>query len=131
MLCFRAPACGGPEAQSSSLGHGRPEAKVGLEVSTGSSFLRFDTDISGNSSNSPGSSPLVGLQVWACIASMVLSLLMTPITVAVPLWSDGKECAAVSLLGQADPERGYLATKEGYSGLRLAFQDPAVVSLVS
>ncbi|ESU41388.1 Chromosome segregation ATPase, partial [Giardia duodenalis] len=51
--------------------------------------------------------------------------------VAVPLWSDCKECAAVSLLGQADLERGYLTSKEGYSGLRLAFQDPVIVSLVS
>ena len=56
---------------------------------------------------------------------------MVLIAVAIPLWSDYKECVAVSLLGQADLERGYLATKEGYSGLRLAFQDPAVVSLVS
>ncbi|ESU43044.1 Hypothetical protein GSB_153963 [Giardia duodenalis] len=114
-----------------SLSHGRPEAKAGLEVSTGSSFLPFNIDISDNSSSSPGSYPLVGMQVWVCIASMVPSLLMTPITMAIPLWSDCKECAAVSLLGQADLERGYLTSKEGYSGLRLAFQDPAIVSFVS
>ena len=35
------PACGGPEAQSGSLSHGRPEAKAGLEVSIGGSSPCF------------------------------------------------------------------------------------------
>ena len=103
---------GGRSLTRGSLGHGRPEAKVGLEVSTGSSFLPFNIDISDNSSSSPGSYPLVEMQVWVCIASVVPSLLMTPITVAIPLWSNCKECAIVSLLEQADLERVYLGIRE-------------------
>ena len=51
------------------------------------------------------------------------------IAAAMPPWPDCKGCAAVSLPGMP-PRKVCLAAKKGYSGLRLALQDPAVASLV-
>ena len=98
----------------------------GSRLSAGGS-PRFGRDVSGNSSGSPAALP--GPSEWGphCFCRPDLTH-----------GADSSGCASLARLqgvccclppGQA-ALKVYLATKEGHSGLRLALQEPAAVSLV-
>ena len=98
----------------------------GSRLSTGGS-PRFGRGVSGSSSGSP--SALLWLSEWGPHCFCRPDLTHGAEAAAAPPWSDCKECAAVSLPGRP-PRKVYLATRKGHSGLRLALQEPAAVSLV-
>ena len=112
----------GAEPQRGPLGLA---ARAGSRLSTGGS-RRLGRGVSGNSPGSP--SALLWPSEWGPHCLCRPDLTHGAEAAAIPLWPDCKECAAVSLPGRPT-SKVYLAAKKGHSGLRLALQDPAAVSL--
>ena len=120
-----APSPRGPESQRGSLRCGRPG---GVSNGCWGSSPQFDADVSGDSSGSPASSPLAG---WVsglhCFCRP--GLRVGPVAaLASSGWLQRVRCC---LPHRGPPRGGCLAAREGCSGLRLALQDPAAVSLAS
>ena len=98
----------------------------GPRLSAGGS-PRFGRGVSGDSSGSPSALPW--LSEWGPHCLCRPDLTHGADSSGYASLACSKECAAVSLPGRP-ALKVYLAAKKGHSGLRLALQDPAAVSLV-